>query len=164
MFYEVIPEGKVEALTYDYSDSLVPGKIVVVPVGKRQVPGVVVKKVAQPEFKTRTIVKVLYAKPLPRHLLAAVRFIHEYYLAASGQALSLVLPRGVQKKRRKTEHLFGDNPNGSWSDLSFRHRGLEISSTSYAGAPREPSLRDEPLGHVRNIRVKILNHFILLEK
>lgn len=98
-----------EALTYDCSDSLVPGQIVIVPVGKRQVPGVVVKKVVQPEFKTRAIVKVLYAKPLPRHLLAAVKFIHEYYLAASGQALALVLPRGVQKKRRKTEHLFGES-------------------------------------------------------
>ena len=37
--------------------------------------------------------------------------------------------------------------------------GLEILSTSYAGAPREPPLRGEPLGHVRNIRVKISNHF-----
>ena len=30
--------------------------------------------------------------------------------------------------------------------------GLEFSSTSYAGRPGEPSLRDEPLGAVRNIR------------
>ncbi|MBQ3470286.1 Obg family GTPase CgtA [Candidatus Saccharibacteria bacterium] len=35
--------------------------------------------------------------------------------------------------------------------------GLEFSSTSYAGAPGEPSLRDEPLGRVRNIRVENLN-------
>ena len=35
--------------------------------------------------------------------------------------------------------------------------GLEFLSTSYAGAPGEPSLRDEPLGHVRNIRVKNSN-------
>ena len=38
--------------------------------------------------------------------------------------------------------------------------GLEFLSTSYTGAPREPSLRDEPLGHVRNIRVKNSNHFM----
>ena len=34
----------------------------------------------------------------------------------------------------------------------FPTSGLESQRTSYAGAPREPSLRDEPLGHVRNIR------------
>ena len=42
----------------------------------------------------------------------------------------------------------------------FSSAGLEFSSTSYAGAPREPSLRDEPLGHGRNIRVENSNHFI----
>lgn len=107
MFYEVIPEGKLEVLTYHFDASLLPGQIISVPVGRRTVPGVVVKKVAQPAFKTRSILKVLYAKPLPQYLLNTVRFIHEYYLAPTGQALSLVLPRGVEKKRRKTEHLFG---------------------------------------------------------
>ena len=95
MFYEVIPEGKVEALTYDFDELLAPGQIVTVPVGRRVVPGVVVKKVAQPDFKTRKILKVLYSKPLPKHLVGVVRFMHEYYLASSGQAVSLILPRGV---------------------------------------------------------------------
>ncbi len=107
MYYEVIPEGKVERLTYDFDDSLSPGQIVMVPVGRRVLPGVIIKKVAQPNFKTRSILKVLYSKPLPKHLLKIVQFIHEYYLAPSGQAVSLILPRGVERKRRKTEHLFG---------------------------------------------------------
>ena len=119
MFYEVIPEGRTEALTYDYGesggggegvdDSLLPGQIVTVPVGRRVVPGVVVKEVAQPVFKTRGVLKVLYSKPLPRHLLEVVKFLHEYYLVPSGAAVSLVLPRGVQKQRRKpkTERMFG---------------------------------------------------------
>ena len=100
MFYEVIPEGKVEALTYDFGDSLLPGQIVLVPVGKRAVPGIVIKKVAQPDFKTKTILKILYSKPLPKHLVDVVGFIHDYYLAPSGQAVSLILPTGVEKKRR----------------------------------------------------------------
>ena len=108
MFYEVIPEGKVEVLTYDFDDSLTPGQIVMVPVGRCVVPGVVLKKVAQPDFKTKAINKVLYSKPLPRHLLDAVRFIHEYYLVPSGTAVSLILPRGIQRKRRKTEQMFGN--------------------------------------------------------
>lgn len=107
MFYEVIPEGKVERLTYNSSDSLLPGQIVMVPIGRRVVPGVVVKKVAQPDFRTKPIAKILYSEPLPKHLLKTIDFIHEYYLAPSGQAVSLVLPRGVEKKRRKTEQMFG---------------------------------------------------------
>ena len=46
----------------------------------------------------------------------------------------------------------------------FLASGLEILSTSYAGAPAEPSLRDEPVGHVRNIRVKITNRYTMPEK
>ena len=109
MFYEVIPEGKVESFVYDFPDSLLSGQIVLVPVGKRELPGVVVKKVAQPKFKTKSILKILYSKPLPRHLLETIRFIHEFYLVSSGQAVTLVLPRGVEKKRRKTEQMFGFN-------------------------------------------------------
>ena len=96
-----------EALTYDFGDSLLAGQIVTVPIGRRVVPGVVVKKVAQPAFKTKSILKVLYSKPLPKHLLETVRFIHKYYLVPSGTAVSLILPRGVEKKRRKTEQMFG---------------------------------------------------------
>ncbi len=107
MFYEVIPEGKVEVLTYNFDGSLAPGQIVTVPIGRRVVPGVVIKKIVQPDFKTKAINKVLYSKPLPKHLIKTIGFLHEYYLAASGQAVSLVLPRGVQKKRRKTEQMFG---------------------------------------------------------
>jgi len=108
MFYEVIPAGRTEGLIYDYGDSLLPGQIVLVLVGKRQLPGVIIKKVAQPNFKTKSILKVLYSKPLPGHLLDVVSFLHEYYLAPSGAGVSLILPKGVEKKRRKTEQMFGD--------------------------------------------------------
>ena len=39
----------------------------------------------------------------------------------------------------------------------FSDAGLESESTSYAGEPGEPSLRDEPLGRVRNIGVSNSN-------
>lgn len=136
MFYEVIPEGKVEALTYSYrgeddnagGDSLLPGQIVVVPLGRRVVPGVVVKKVAQPDFKTKAVSKVLYSKPLPPHLLKTVQFMHKYYLVSSGQALSVVLPRGVQKQRRKgkTEQMFGS----SLSEVGDPHAPSRGASTT----------------------------------
>ena len=140
MFYEVIPEGKVEALTYDFDELLAPGQIVTVPVGRRVVPGVVVKKVAQPDFKTRKILKVLYSKPLPKHLVGVVRFMHEYYLASSGQAVSLILPRGVEKKRRKTEQMFGNVLDGSCRTFSS-----PISLTLNGGPPPGPSPVHEDL-------------------
>ena len=40
----------------------------------------------------------------------------------------------------------------------FSDARLEFSSTSYTGQPAEPSLRDEPVGDVRNIRVENSNH------
>ncbi len=46
-------------------------------------------------------------------------------------------------------------------DAILSSPGLEFLSTSYTGTPREPSLRDEPLGSVRNIRVKNSNHFMV---
>ena len=121
MYYEVIPEGKVGELTYAYDGgSLSIGQVVLVPLGRRTVPGVVVKKVAQPDFKTRKILKVLYTKPLPEHSLAVVRFIHEYYLAALGEGVGLVLPRGVEKQRRKkkTEQMFG-LPAGNFINVNI---------------------------------------------
>lgn len=47
----------------------------------------------------------------------------------------------------------------------FPSARLGFSSTSYAGQPAEPSLRDEPVGGVRNIRVENPNQtFTLQEK
>lgn len=151
MFYEVVPEGRVEALTYaapvDFDGSLSAGQVVVVPVGRRMVPGVVIKKVAQPEFKTKPISKILYAKALPRHLLTTVRFIHEYYMVESGMAVSLMLPRGVQKQRRKpkTEQMFG----GSLSTLSTGPADCcppPKLTSNFGGPPPQSSPVDVELG------------------
>ena len=142
MYYEVIPEGKTEELTYFYDGSLLAGQIVLVPVGRRTVPGVVVKKVAQPDFKTKPILKVLYTKPLPKHLLDVVKFVHEYYLAPSGSAIGLIIPKGAEKQRRKrkTEQMFG------FDDKTF-HSGPRRSHPSPRGEranSRAAALRNAP--------------------
>ncbi len=147
MYYEVVPEGKVGVLTYDFGDSLLPGQIVLVPIGKRAVPGIVVKKVAQPKFKTKSILKILYSKPLPEHLLKVIGFLHDYYLAPSGQAVSLILPRGVQKKRRKTEQMFGNTlGDGACPNLSFSGRSGALAQVLGPSKDRfgHPSLRKSP--------------------
>ena len=115
MFYEVIA-GRIFGknggiLTYESDSSLLPGQIVQIPIGRTTAIGIVDKKVAQPNFETKKILKVLYSKPLPKHLLEAIQFMHEYYLVPYSGAVSLILPSGVDKKRRKpkTEQMFGDN-------------------------------------------------------
>ena len=149
MFYEVIPEGRLEALTYDFtlpegddksgSKPLSPGQIVMVPVGRRMAPGVVVKKVVRPDFKTKSILKVLYSKPLPTHLLAVVNFIHDYYLVPSGQAVSLMLPRGVQKKRRKPLNTLPSPLNMSRSNSSSPNLFLVQKETEHLFGTASPS-------------------------
>ena len=54
-------------LTYESDNSLVPGQIVVVPLGRGKAVGVVSKKVAQPDFATKKILQVLYSTVLPAH-------------------------------------------------------------------------------------------------
>ncbi len=119
-------------------------------------PGVVLKEVAQPNFKCKEITRILYSKPLPRHLIRVAEWISEYYSAPVSSVMGMILPNGVLKQRRgaKTEQ---DRTEGETTEQVFSSSGLEFLSTSYAGAPREPSLRDEPLGPVRNIRVKNSN-------
>ena len=156
MFYEVIPEGKMEALTYDYDDSLLVGQIVMVPVGRRNVAGIVVKKVAQPGFKTKKILKVLYSKPLPKHLVATVGFMHDYYKVASGQAVSMILPKGVEKQRRKskTEQMFGNQPISSDKMPHSGSRPTGPSPRAVGAQPRAAALRKSPpLGHSCRITV-----------
>ena len=95
-------------LTYESNNSLVPGQIVVVPLGRGKAVGVVSKKVAQPNFATKKILQVLYSKPLPMHLVTTVRFIADYYQVPLASTLGLILPNGVDKRRRKTEQMFGN--------------------------------------------------------
>ena len=111
MFYEVIPGkvfGKGGILTYSADVSLLPGQIVVVPLGRGKAVGVVSKKVAQPDFATKKILQVLYSTPLPAHLIATAKFVAEYYQVPLASTLGLILPNGVEKKRRKTEQMFGN--------------------------------------------------------
>ena len=127
-----------EALTYKYDGSLLPGQVVTVPVGRRVVPGVIVKKVVQPDFETKSILKLLYSKPLPKHLLNVVEFIHDYYLVPSGQAVSLILPRGVEKKRRKTEQMFGNIKKSERVPKSTEIRLNEAQKNALQGLQKAP--------------------------
>ena len=63
-----------------------------------------------------------------------------------------VAPENIYYTSATTGQGISDLKAGVLAEPIFSDAGLESSSTSYAGAPREPSLRDEPLGRGRNIR------------
>ncbi len=158
MYYEVIPEGKVGRLTYHSEvGSLVPGQVVLVPLGRRTVPGVVVKKVAQPNFQTKPIVKILYTKPLPRQLLAVVRFLRAYYLTAEGEGVSLILPNGVEKQRRKakTEQMFGNNLSLDGSCRRLPPKNFCQDKTFLGSPPATPPVQvDIPLNPAQKMALE----------
>ena len=87
-------------LTYTFDKALEPGTIVEVPIGRFRAAGVIIKKVAQPNFKCRGITRILYSRPLPAHLVATAQWIAEYYQTPVTTALNMILPVGILKKRR----------------------------------------------------------------
>ena len=104
MYYEVLigkGVGKgASKLTYFSSLVLAPGLVVEVPLMRGKAPGVVVKKVAQPDFKCREVTRILYSKPLPRHLIKIAEWMAEYYAAPVSSVIQMILPNGILKKRR----------------------------------------------------------------
>lgn len=119
MFYEVIPRkvfGKRSGfLTYSSDEPLLPGQIVVIPLGKGTSIGVVYKKVVQPDFPTKRIIKLLYSTPLPEHILKTVVWMSEYYMIPLPLALGMMLPIGIEKTRRKAH----DNPQKTEQNLKL---------------------------------------------
>ncbi len=144
-------------LTYFSSLAVEPGIIVEVPLMRGKAPAVVLKKVAQPNFKCKEITRILYSKPLPEHLLKIAEWMADYYLAPLSGVMGMILPTGVLKKRRssgsgkntehgeaKTEQTEQPKRNGI-SSLGPRPAG---PSPRAAGAcPRAAALRIPSRGH-----------------
>lgn len=97
-----------DTLTYHSSVSLNMGQLVEVPVGKRQVLAVVTKSVNKPEFTTREVAKI-YKQKLPKHILDAVSWLHEYYKVPLSTILQTVIPAGMGKKRRTRSDIVVNN-------------------------------------------------------
>ena len=102
-------------LTYESDEVLAQGQIIEVPIGRGKAPGVVIQKVAQPDFKCKKVLKKLYSVPLPKHLTDTARWMAKYYQAPLSACMGLMLPVGVGKQRRarKTEQMFGNQNDES---------------------------------------------------
>lgn len=104
-YYEVavtriVREG-VSFLTYSSEGRLEVGSVVKVPVGSREIVGVVFKEVGRPDFETKMVSGVVEGAVLPKRLLDVASWMSEYYATALPLVMQAMLPAGVEKKRRE---------------------------------------------------------------
>ncbi len=95
-----IVRSDAQSFTYSFQDKLNIGTVVVVPVGKSEIVGVVIAKVDRPDFKVKPIAKIVTENPLPSALVETALWMSKYYRTHLATVWQTVLPRGLTKKRR----------------------------------------------------------------
>lgn len=91
------------SFTYASESALAVGTIVAVEIGKKQKTGVVVAHTEKPAYTTKPITRIIEATPLPLALVSLAQWLSAYYSTHLGLVWQTILPRGVDKKRRKRE-------------------------------------------------------------
>lgn len=108
-YYEVAPNQIIRAgsdtFTYASSVKLAVGHIVEIEVGKKTLIGVVVRAVEKPAYTTKEIIRIVDDKPLPFSIVAIATWMSEYYHSPLATVLQTILPRGLTKKRRNSDHI-----------------------------------------------------------
>lgn len=106
-YFEVAPlkivRANSEVFTYASKEKLEIGQIVQIPVGKKNMFGVVFKEVKKPDFETREILKIVEKTPIPKHLIELSKWMSQYYATPLSQVLSGILPAGLGKNRRSSK-------------------------------------------------------------
>lgn len=87
-------------LTYSSETPLKIGQIVEIPLGRQSTIGIVVKNTTQPDFDTKSIIKIIYEQPLPKKLVDALFWLSSYYRCPLSTVIQAALPRGITKNRR----------------------------------------------------------------
>ncbi|MDB5178073.1 MAG: primosomal protein [Patescibacteria group bacterium] len=102
-YYLITPltyTGKATAFTYHHAGKLPAGQIVHIPIGRRQVLGVVESEVEKPTFATKPIAEALDLAPVPAELHQLAHWLSAYYAASPSSVWSTMLPSGIAKQRR----------------------------------------------------------------
>ncbi len=104
-FYEVAPTGIIrpssDRFTYHSLAPLTVGMLVMIPVGKKIVAGIILEETTKPLYATRPIETILEDTPLPVPLINLALWMTQYYRTHLGLVLQTILPRGLNKKRRE---------------------------------------------------------------
>ena len=103
-YYLITPlayTGATQGFTYR-SDARIPNAgIVQIPIGRRQVLGVVEGEVARPSFATKPVSSILDLPPIPDDLHQLARWVAGYYACSLSSVWSTILPAGIAKTRRE---------------------------------------------------------------
>lgn len=106
-YYEVAPNQIIRAasptFTYASLDALEPGQLVIIEIGKKQLPGVIIRQTAKPAYDTKLVLSSFDLPPLPYPLVNTALWMSDYYATHLATVLQTLLPRGLQKTRRKRE-------------------------------------------------------------
>lgn len=142
MFYEVIPTEVYRAgggaLTYSSDIPLMPGHIVLIPLGKKVVTGLVSRKVPKVDFPTKPIIKLLHPSPIPTHLLKSISWLANYYLSPLPACASLMLPAGLTARGAiKKSSLTAVDPQNS---ISTPQPSSYPTSKKSPQNPQKPSI------------------------
>lgn len=104
-YYEVAPTKMIRpgaaTFTYSYDDSLAVGTLVIVEVGKKTMPAVIIRNTVKPEYETKPILGTIEEQHLPEEIITLAQWMSAYYATHLALVLQTVLPRGLQKKRRE---------------------------------------------------------------
>jgi primosomal protein N' (replication factor Y) len=139
-----VPVPSLDLLTYSVPQGIEPppiGARVVVPVGGRQVTGVVVERTTKPESGGRAIRPIRQSLDatafVPEEVVELARWTADYYLAGAGATISAVLPpkaRGTRADAHKTRRVASITAAGLDARESVTLRQREILDR-LAGAP-----------------------------
>lgn len=106
-YYEVAPTQIIRkdsrSFTYASKTELEVGKIVLVEVGKKRIIGIILSEVSKPQYETKEITQEIEQTELPSPLIELCLWISTYYGTHLSLVLQLLLPRGLQKKRREVK-------------------------------------------------------------
>ncbi len=87
-------------LTYASQKTLRNGSVVMIPVGSRQILGVVMHETTKPSYNLREVISETPLAVLPQPLIQTAAWIHTYYNAPLATVLRLILPKDLTKNRR----------------------------------------------------------------
>lgn len=121
-YYEVAPTRIIRqnqpSFTYQSDARLSVGTLVVIEIGKKIVPGVVLRVVDKPTYDTKPIGEQIETLSLPAQLVSLAEWMSDYYVTHLATVLQTVLPSGLQKKRRENTKTF-DVPNREKRNITF---------------------------------------------
>lgn len=132
MFFEVIPTEVFREnggiLTYQSDQKLLPGQLVLIPLGRRTIIGIVLKKVPQVDFPTKPIIRLIHPTPIPHHLLKSILWLSQYYLSPLPNVANLCIPTGLIGKNLLKKALA--EPGLKEPLISAGESGGQLSGTS----------------------------------